>query len=91
LGPTTGPGAGDLVVDIAPSECPNSIVADICAGIPLADDCCVVYVSCVLEYVDDLQAACREIERVSGGNVFVTRVEPWTLTAYLYPGARRTL
>lgn len=91
LGATSGPGCGDLVIDIAPSRCPNSIQADICKQIPLADDSCVVFVSCVLEYVDDAEAAMRELQRVSGGNLYVCRVEPWTLTAYLYPGAKRTL
>lgn len=91
LGPTRGPGAGDLVVDIAPSQCPRSVVADICDRIPLESDSCVVFVSCVLEYVDDYDAAMREILRVSGGHCYIARVEPWTLTAHLYPGARRTI
>lgn len=91
LGATSGPGCGDLVIDINPSSCPNSIQADICKQIPLADDSAVVFVSCVLEYVDDAEAAMRELKRVAGDNLYVCRVEPWTLTAYLYPGAHRTL
>ena len=69
-----------------------TIVADITKGpIPdLADDSAVVFVSCVLEYVTDLDAALREIARIAGSadNVFVVTVQPWTLTARLYPGAR---
>jgi hypothetical protein len=91
LGLTTGPGTGDLVIDIAPSRCPNSVQADICQQIPLPDDCCVVFVSCVLEYVDNLEAAVSEILRISGGRAFAAHVEPWTLTAYLYPGAQRII
>lgn len=91
LGATPGPGCGDLVIDIAPSKCPNSIQADICKGIPLADNSSVVFVCCVLEYVENEAAAMKELLRVSGGNLFICRVEPWTLTAYLYPGAKRTL
>jgi hypothetical protein len=90
-GTTNGPGQGDLVIDIAPSQCSNSIQADICHEIPLPDDCCVVFVSCVLEYVDDIDAALSEILRVSGGHVYMACVESWTLTAYLYPGAKRTI
>jgi hypothetical protein len=94
LGATAGPGGGDLTIDLAVSSVPGSIQADICGGpgsIPLPDDSCVVYVSCVLEYVPDLESALLEISRVSGGRFFVTRVEPWTLAAHFYPGARRTL
>lgn len=90
-GATNGPGCGDMVIDIGHSSCPNFVQADICKKIPLADNSAVVFVSCVLEYVSDVNAAMRELIRVSGGNLFVARVEPWTLTAYLYPGAQRTL
>lgn len=88
-GVTSGYGCGDVTIDIVKSDCPNSIQADITKGIPLADDSAVVFVSCVLEYVGDYDAAMRELCRVSGGNLYVVRVEPWTLTAYFYPGAKR--
>ena len=90
-GMTRGPGCGDMVIDIDFSLCPNFVQADICKRIPLADNSAVIFVSCVLEYVSDVNAAMRELMRVSGGNLFVARVEPWTLTAYLYPGAKRTI
>lgn len=91
LGPTAGPGCGDITVDLDKSSCPHAIRADITKLLPLANDSSVIFVSCVLEYVEDFEAAKREILRVAGGckNVFVCRVEPWTLTAYLYPGAHR--
>lgn len=49
-----------------------------------------MFVSCVLEYVKDLDGALREIVRMAGNpdNVFIVTVQPWTLTARLYPGAR---
>ena len=86
-------GCGDVCVDTnGCPKCPMTIVADITKGpIPdLADDSAVVFVSCVLEYVIDLDAALREIARIAGSadNVFVVTVQPWTLTARLYPGAR---
>jgi hypothetical protein len=90
-GVTSGYGCGDLTLDLTKSSCPNHIQADITKQIPLNNDSVVVFVSCVLEYVNDLDAAMRELVRVSGGNLFITRVEPWTLTAYLYPGAKRTI
>ncbi len=51
----------------------------------------MVFVSCVLEYVQNFPGAVAELQRVSGGHLYVVRVEPWTLTAYFYPGARRTV
>ena len=91
-GVTAGYGCGDLTIDLEGSAaCPNVWAADITQPLPLANDSVVVFVSCVLEYVGDVEAAYRELMRVSGGELFIVRVEPWTLTAYLYPGARRTL
>lgn len=92
-GPTSGYGCGDVTVDIAASSCPRAVRADITKRIPLPNDSAVVFVSCVLEYVGDVESAKREILRVAGdrSRVHHVNVEPWTLTAYLYPGARRTV
>lgn len=93
-GVTAGYPCGDVTVDLHPSgRCPRSIASDITKSLPLPTDSAVVFVACVLEYVSDVNAAMRELLRVAGSrdNLFVVRVEPWTLTAYLYPGARRTL
>jgi hypothetical protein len=86
-------GCGDVCVDMnGCPKCPMTIVADITKGpIPdVLDNSAVVFVSCVLEYVTDVDAALREIARIAGSadNVFVVTVQPWTLTARLYPGAR---
>jgi hypothetical protein len=89
-GVTSGYGCGDVTVDIVRSEsCPNPLVADITKPLPFKDDSVVIFVSCVLEYVEDSEVALRELCRVSGGHLFVVRVEPWTLTALFYPGAKR--
>ena len=86
-------GCGDLCLDL--EGCPMCQVmqaADLTAGpVPgVADDSAVVFVSCVLEYVSDPEAALRELQRMAGSreNLFIVFVEPWTLTAALYPGAR---
>ena len=86
-------GCGDVCVDLnGCPQCPVTVVADITKGpIPdVADDSAVVFVSCVLEYVSEINAALKEIARIAGSaeNVFVVTVQPWTLTARLYPGAR---
>ena len=85
-------GCGDVCVDLSGCpKCPMTIVADITKGPTpgIADDSSVVFVSCVLEYVTDLPAALAEIARMAGRpeNVFIVTVQPWTLTARLYPGA----
>ena len=84
---------GDLCIDL--QGCPRCQVmqaADLTAGpVPgVADDSAVVFVSCVLEYVSDPEAALRELQRMAGSreNLFIVFVEPWSLTAALYPGAR---
>jgi hypothetical protein len=85
-------GCGDVCVDMnGCPRCPVTVVADITKKIPgVDDDSAVVFISCVLEYVVDLNAALAEILRIAGShdNVFLVFVQPWTLTARLYPGAR---
>lgn len=90
-GVTGGYPCGDVTLDIGSSTCPHHLQVDITKGLPFADDSVVVFVSCVLEYVDELDAAMLELRRVSGGRLWIARVEPWTLTAYLYPGAKQTI
>lgn len=84
---------GDLCIDLR--GCPRCQVmqaADLTAGpVPgVADDSAVVFVSCVLEYVADPATAAAELRRMAGSpeNLFIVFVEPWSLTASLYPGAR---
>ena len=59
-------------------------------GIAVQNDSAVLYVACVLEYVTDLRRSMDEILRIAGEpeNIYIVTVQPWTLTASLYPGAR---
>ncbi len=86
-------GCGNLCIDL--EGCPRCHVmqaADLTAGpVPgVPDDSAVVFVSCVLEYVSDPKSAVHELQRMAGSpaNLFLVFVEPWSLTASLYPGAR---
>lgn len=91
-GATSGYGCGDITIDLKGSQvCSNVMQVDITKGIPLGDESAVIFCSCVLEYVSDVNKALEEIQRVSGGHAFFVGVEPWTLTAFLYPGAKRRL
>ncbi len=92
LGPTAGPGCGDVTIDIDPgSTCPNFLQADITKPLPFGNDTVVVFISYVLEYVNDADAALAELRRIAGNEVYGVFVEAWTLTGHLYPGAKRTL
>ena len=83
---------GDLCVDLSGCPaCPMSMSIDITQGVPgVPDNSAVVFVSCVLEYTDDPNAALKHLMRIAGAaeNLFVVTVDPLTLTSFLYPGAR---
>ncbi len=87
-------GYGDLCIDL--NGCPTApgakqLQADVSlpGSIPMKDDSAVVFVSCVLEYVPQIESAWEEILRVAGSpqNTFIVHVEPGSFAAYLYPGA----
>ena len=87
-------GCGDMCIDLdGCAECPNHLQADITKPIPIVSDSAVVYVGCVLEYVDDFNAAWDELERIAGSpdNMFIATVQPWTLTAAMYSPARQAV
>lgn len=83
---------GDVCVDLSGCpQCPISIPANIEQTIPLIeDDSVVVFVSCVFEYVDDVEAAIAELMRIAGApaNLFSVVVDPLCLTSLMYPGAK---
>ncbi len=69
-----------------------SIAADITKGVEaIEDDSSVVYVSCVLEYVEAIEPAIKELRRIAGSeeNLFLVFVDPLSLTAFLYPWGKR--
>ena len=51
-----------------------------------ADDAAVVFVACVLEYVDDAQTALNELFRLAGGvaNTYIVTVQPRTSYAQFH-------
>lgn len=84
-------GAGSLVIDISgclSNEC-NVIKQDIISGLAeFESNSCVIFVSCVLEYLEDshIERALSEINRVAGSfnNIFVVTVGSASLSAYYY-------
>lgn len=83
------PEYGDKVLDFGPSACPNAIRWDLREGLPwLADGSVVVFESCVLEYVQgDPYAIAKELQRVSGGEMYAVRVEPWCPITHIATGS----
>lgn len=80
---------GDICIDI--TGCPGckiGIRQKIEEYLPrLQSNSYVIFISCVLEYVDSdkIDFIISEIKRVSGGNYFVVSVEPLSMTALFYP------
>lgn len=90
-GLTSGYGCGDLpCVDLfGCGKCgapPTDLTLP--GAIRSRDNGCVVFSSCVMELVPDINAAWRETLRAAGGpsNTFVVHIEPWAHASWLYPG-----
>ena len=83
------PELGDKVLDFGPSKCTNAIQWDLRQGLSwLADDSVVIFESCVLEYVQgDIPVVAAELRRVSGGELFCVRVEPWCPITHIVTGS----
>lgn len=81
-------GEGDITVDITGCpKCKNGVKAKIEDLLPtLKTNSFVIYVSCVLEYVDDFPNVIQHLQRVSGGDLFIVNVEPYCISAYFYFG-----
>jgi len=82
---------GDLCIDrYGCMGCPEYVTGRLEDVLPTLDaNSAVIYVNSVLEKVDDINAVLHQLERVSGGDLFVVAVEPWTLAGWFYPGTKR--
>ena len=70
-------GCGDVTVDVQGSKCPNTIQSDLTEALKtMPDSSHVIFASLVLEYIDDLETCFRELERVSGGPLYILDVQP---------------
>lgn len=79
-------GCGDICLDINGSTCPISRKHDINQGLgQFGDNQFVVFVSCTLEYVDDLGKTYNELKRISGNDLFIVNMEPYTIKTLFFP------
>ena len=78
---------GDLCIDLTGCpKCTNSIKAkleDVISEIDLSKY--VIYISGVLEYVDELPKILSYLNKVDRKNIFIVTVEWYSLNAYFYP------
>lgn len=81
-------GCGDICLDkeTGCDLCPVGVKDSLENFLPkLADNSYVIFVSCVLEYVDNFQEVTKELMRVSGGDLFIVNLEPNTLKTRFFP------
>jgi hypothetical protein len=79
---------GDITVDLTGApKCPNGIKSDILKFLKTQkDNSQIIFISCVLEYVDNIEDVVKELYRVSGGpqNLFIVTVKNYSYAAYFY-------
>jgi hypothetical protein len=78
---------GDLCIDLTGCpKCNNGIkgkLEDIIKNINLDDY--IIYISCVLEYVDDFPLILNYLNKINQDDLFIVNVEWYSLSAYFYP------
>jgi len=78
---------GDLCIDVTGCElCKNKLksrLEDAIQTINLNEY--VMYISCVLEYVDDLPLILNYLNKIDKNDRYIVTVEWYSLSAYLYP------
>jgi hypothetical protein len=78
---------GDICLDITGCpKCDNGVKARLEDYLPTINlDEYVIYISCVLEYVDDLPLILSYLNKVPSNDLYVVNVEWYTIAAYFYP------
>lgn len=83
-------GSGNFMIDISGCSkniCQDVMERDIVDSLKVfEDDSCVIFISCVLEYVTNIKEAIKEIKRVAGSldNIFVVTVGTSSWASYYY-------
>jgi len=81
-------GCGDETIDLTGApKCPNGIKSDILDYLKKQkSNSKVIFISCVLEYIDNIDEVIEELLRVAGSNenIFIVTVSEYTFAAYFY-------
>ena len=79
---------GDITIDLTGApQCHNSYKIDILSYLKQQpSNSLIIFISCVLEYVDDINEVIKEINRVAGDtcNIFIVTVSKYSLSAFIY-------
>ena len=78
---------GDLCIDITGCpKCENKIMISLEDFVEKYNlDDYVIFISCVLEYVDDIDLIVGKLNQMNKENLFIVNVEYYSIVAYLYP------
>jgi len=84
---------GSICVDATGCPgCETQVVGRLEDVLPHMDaNSAVVFVSNALEFVDDIVFVANQLDRISGGNLFITHTESASLTGWFWPGAKRRI
>ena len=84
LGPRYG--YGDICIDLEPSENNDKVLKEEAISFlkKQSNNSFVIYVSAVLEYIPDIENAIFELQRVSGGDLYIMNIPPYAPVSYLY-------
>jgi hypothetical protein len=82
-------GCGDICIDLSGCpKCKNGKIGDATEELrKIPSNSAVIFISCVLEYVDNIEELITEIYRVGGNdsqNIFVVSVSQYDLFSYFY-------
>ena len=78
---------GDKTIDLTGAPlCPNGIKSDIYDYLKNEkSNSQVIFISCVLEYIDNIEDVINELYRVAGNeNIFIVTVNKFSLAAFFY-------
>ena len=74
------------MIDLKSSKkCKNSIDIDLLEYLKKQENnSLVIFISCVLEYIDNIEETIKEINRVANNNIFIVTVNKYSFSAYFY-------
>lgn len=80
-------GCGAICVDLTGCPtCPDGVKEKIETYLPkLKDNSYVVFASIILEYVDNFDDVVKQLNRVSGGDIFIVPMEPYSIKTNFFP------
>jgi hypothetical protein len=78
---------GDYCIDLTGCpKCKNGQIMKLEEAVEMMNlDNYIVFISCVLEYVDDIEKIVNVLNKLDNKNLFIVTVEYYSIMAYFYP------